>query len=475
MTHALKEAARLADCLHFEEALKILQETADPESKEEWNRLMARVLRGLYHSEEGCRYAREAGSDPKSCLELAKCLFADGKIREAGNLLQSLDGGNPSPDICFSLAAWLAETGDVEMGLDFLHRISVDSLPGGLLKMDCLVLSADLASFQEKTTDAFQIYNKALDETAACVPYNWQPLRRMLIIHNMADTMEQLEQPDEALCLYQDALREMEYQKQRDPHVTDLAGYELELLLSVANCYGNAEEFDTARQYLSRADSLLADYESRQLPYFKARRIYMEGLLQLNEGNDSQAADAFRQALDLQRDLCRQGRDKPEHAARSAYYLASVLSDAQSQQKLRLYAEAWPVFEKMSAKEPSFYLASLADIENERGRLSDCSASAQSHYLKAEKLYEQLLTNNPEDCLARESLLTAKINLFLLSPDAENADWLKSELLLLKKSDPNRLFLHTVTAWLHNSPDCPLELQSWLSDYLRDLGNPYDA
>lgn len=465
-----------ADRLHFEKALQDLEECRrENEEDPRWNRLMARVLRGLFFSHRALKHARKAGSDWQGRLELAKCLFACGEISEAGSRLHELAAEDPQPEVLTALAAWCGETGRVRQGRRILKELGTLNLKPGMLRMDQLILNADLASFEEETEEAFRYYHQALQETADCIPKNWQPLRRMLILHNMADTLEQLEQPDQALEVYRQALQEMSLQKRKDSHITDLSGYEMELLLSVANCFGNAQDFDQAAEYLGKAGKLMTALPPRQMEYFQARTWYISGLLALNEGRNTQAADCFEKALKLQEKLCLAGRDKPEHPARSAYYLASVLPDDQADRKLSLYEKAWPVFEQMQEKEPSFYLLGLADMENEKGRLSHDFKEAADHYRRALEFYQLILARQPDDQLARESQLATMANLYHLKSDASLARQIREGLISLRRKDPNWLFLQTITDFLLQSPESAQDFRKWLASFANTLENHCSA
>lgn len=462
-----------ADRLHFEVANRLLRECKETDDCQ-WNRLMARIQRGLFRQAEALEHAELGGSDPAGQLELAKCLFSAGRIQDAGRILETLMADAPDLKTCLAYAAYCGEIGQVRRARSILQSMDPESLPEGPDRMDWLILSADLASFEEKTEEAFTWYRRALDEVQRCIPANWQPLRRMLILHNMADTYEQLEQMLEAEEAYGAAMLEMRHQKLTDPQVTDLSGYFLELLLSVANCHGNMEEFEAAAEYLQQADSLFSQLPPRQKEYFAARRNYIGGLIALNEGKEDQARDLLDKALQLQTELCRNGKDKPEHLARTAYYLASVIPDDEWQQKLDLYSLAFPVFQSVQEKEPSFYLTSMADIENERGRLSLDPETARSHYEAAIRFYDQILSSHPDDRLARESRLAATVNLYTMEPDPDLEKRLKKELELLAAHDPNPLFLNTIVEYLADRRSEP-EFHDWMTDFSRRLPDPYDA
>lgn len=297
----IREVEHEADRLHFKSALQLLQKTRRTETDDtDWHRLMARILRGLSDSRAALDHARNAGTAPRAQLELAKCLFAAGQTEEAGQRLTAICTDSSDLAACLSLAAWCAEMGEVTRARNILQSSSLHQLPPGGLRMDWLILTADLASFEENMDTAFRFYRQALHETESCIPSNWQPLRRMLILHNMADSLEQMERPDQAMHLYRQALREMKQQHRTDGTVTDLSGYEAELLLSVANCLGNMEEYETAHGFLNKADRLLAGDPPRQKSYFHARRLYIGGLLALNESRNTEAAHLFEQAMTVQ-------------------------------------------------------------------------------------------------------------------------------------------------------------------------------
>ncbi len=234
------------------------------------------------------------------------------------------------------------------------------------------------------------------------------------------------------------------------------------------------EEYETAHEFLNKADRLLAGDLPRQKSYFHARRLYIGGLLALNESRNTEAAHLFEQALTVQKKLCLSGQDKPEHAARTAYYLASVLPDTETGRKLALYEEAWPVFEQMQEKEPAFYLSARAEIENERGRLSSDRSLGTRHYRYSVALYNQVLALHPEDSLARESRLAARVNLYLLSPCQDLENCIRKELTALQKQSGS-LFLDTVSAYLLHSGECSPAFHEWLTQFRQTLPSPYDA
>ena len=146
----IREVEHEADRLHFKSALQLLQKTRRTETDDtDWHRLMARILRGLSDSRVALDHARNAGTAPRAQLELAKCLFAAGQTEEAGQRLTAICTDSSDLAACLSLAAWCAEMGEVTRARNILQSSSLHQLPPGGLRMDWLILTADLASFEE--------------------------------------------------------------------------------------------------------------------------------------------------------------------------------------------------------------------------------------------------------------------------------------------------------------------------------------
>lgn len=456
------------DALHFERADALLSGFHENDGEEAL--LKIRALRGLYRFEEAMKVCLEhEGEGTAFDLERAKCLFALGKTKEARSLLETIE---PTDKVKLTLAALDGETGDVHRALERLETIREEGLDG-LDRMDFVLLQADLYSFEEKMNSSFWSYAKGLELTNSCVPKNWRSLRRMLIYHNMADAYEQMEQEEKALETYRMALTEMENQKKKDPSVTDLASYEIELLLSVANCFSNAEYAKEAKTYLKKAKALLPEMKPRQRDYFGARFHYIAGLIAMNAGQEPEAVFHFETAYHAQRELVKSGKDKREHVARSAYYLASLLMDEKSAKKLQLYQVATPIFKEVLEKEPSFYMASLADMENEQGRLAKTQEEALRHFDQAIEWYEKLLKRNPEDRLAMESLLVTRINRMALDPirDEEIVKEALKEILTEKDNVP---FIYSICAILEEQ-DHSRTFFSWFHDFEEGLPTEFDA
>lgn len=462
----IKKAQQEYEQLHFEKALQLLEkEEPRTENGVLW---LIRIKRALYEFDQAYELSR-THNEPDFVLERAKCLFASGKVKEASSLLETME---PTIPVRLCYAGVLSETGKVGEALSVLDAIDEDRL-AGFQFMDLLLLKADLYSFQEKTRSAFEYYEKALDHIDPCIPENWRSLRAMLIHHNMADTYEQLEQEDKAIELYETALGELTEQKKTDDTITDLASYEIELLLSAANCYGNNEQFEQARRYLDRAKGQFDQLLPLSRPYFTARIHYISGLIDMNDGKEEEAAFHLRKAFDEQRRLVRKGRDKREHLARTAYYLGSLLGDEEKEEKLRLFETACPLFEQVVEKEPPFYMAALADMANEKGRLASSGQEALQSYREAMGWYEKMLETDPEDALAYESLLVTRVNAMKYDPAAFE-EKVKCQLEFLRHDKENVPFVYSICDALL-AQDHSKNFFRWLRKYIDSLPAEFEA
>lgn len=456
----MDEIKEQLNALHFEKALELLNRKS---YTKESDLLRIRALRGVYRLEEALAISKNH-EERAFLLERAKCLFGLGRIEEAKTLLKKME---PDTNQILTLASLYGEIGEVQQAMVLLEQLDEKELCG-FVKMDLVLLKADLCSFQEKVDLAFHHYQHALMLVDECIPANWRSLRRMLIKHNMADTYEQLEQEEKAIEVYESALADMYEQRKIDDQITDLASYEMELLLSIANCFSNAQDFEQADHYLAMAQKKLSLLKKRSLPYFQARFSYISGLVFMNEEKE-EAVAYFRQAYDLQKLLVEQGKDKLEHLARSAYYLGSLLDDSKKEEKLRLFDVATPIFEQVVEKEPSFYMGAIADIENEKGRL----LGTIEHYDLAIDWYEKMLERNEEDVLAKESLIVTMINRMFLDPLSYEGK-IQRELEQLRMEKENIPFLYSICELLHQQ-DHSAFFFDWLYDFENLLPDQFAA
>lgn len=457
----IEEIEKEANALHFEKAWQLTLQEKEPSEK----LLIAksRILRGLGLFNEALVQA-EKTTTPQGKLELAKCLFAKGKIKEAKAVMEQIEP--PFAASILGNASLEAESGQVKMALKQLEKVDEHKL-SRLSYMDYLILLADLYSFDENEEKSFFYYGKALEQTAFCIPSNWQNLRKMLIYHNMADTCEQLEKMEEAIYYYTIGEEELKKQLMNDSSITDLSSYLIEFYLSVANCYGNADDFDKAEIYLKKAENTYKQQAPIQKEYFKARIHYIKGLIYMNDNLEEKAIEQFEKALKLQKELVKKGLDKEEHLARTAYYLGFLLPDNEISRKEDLFALATPIFKRVKEKEPSFYLSSLANMENELGRLNKDPEA----YKESIAIYERLLKERPDDLLALESLAVSEINLFNLSGVLDE-DRIKKELQQLKKMESMNLDL-LVGNLLHFLK--PSAFKDWLEDFASKINTPWNA
>lgn len=450
------EIQKSLNALHFQQALNAIH-TDTTLTSEQYHIYSSQALRALGKFHEALRHS-QAVNTPASQLETAKNLFGTGEITQSIQLLDTI----PTPQARLNLAGALAETGQVDKAANILDTLLPDRL-SSLEKMDALLLKADIASFQEKEDLAIDTYHEALCQADTLVPANWIPLRKMLIYQNLADTYEQMEEGPLAIQCYKEGYRQLQLQTQTDPHITDLSSYQIEFLLSMANCYGNQDEFKQARHYLNLAAQIFKQNPPIQKDYFQARLAYITGLIAMNDDQEEIARQLFEQAFTLQKQLTAKYQDKPEHLARTAYYLASLTNDLNT--KKQLYNIAIPIFEKVQAKEPTFYQSCLAETANELGRLEH-----DPHQLdKAIDLYEKLHHKDPDDLLTLTNLVIARINQANITGITSQTA-LKQELTQLKHIHAADLPV-LIQAACHAIPT----MQKWLEDFSDDLPALYEA
>lgn len=447
--------------LHFEEAYKMLIS-----SSLENPLLLSYCLRGLYRLPEALKYAGKV-FDSKGRLEQIKCLFALGRTDEAKKLAQDQYIHNPDNSLLLTYASLLGEIGEVKKALALLDQVDEEDLENAQLT-EFYVLKGDLLSFQEKNEEAFVNYDLALKTAENFEFPNWKALRLMLIHHNMADLYEQLENESLAIYHYEQAKKWMEVQKETDSSITDLSSYEIELLLSSANCFSNADEFQKAQSDLEKAKELFIQKPPYQKEYVKARIAYISALVKMNEDCPNKARTFFQEAFHAQKKLVEAGLDKKEHLARTAYYLASLTD--QKDKKAQLYDLAYPVFKSVIEKEPTFYLSCLGEIENERGKMETNPEAALDFYDKAIDWYSRLLKMHPLDLLAKESLLICRVNRFKIQQDS--FEKIQSGLKKLKEEDP--AFVDSLGRYmLHQNLN--LADQKWMESLLMSLPPLFEA
>lgn len=458
----MEEIKNALQQLHFEKALWLLQQNQlqDPI-------LFSQALRGLFRLSEALSYAQK-GVGTEGRMEEIKCLFAVGKIEEAQTILEELEP-HQQKKAAFQLlyASLLGEIGQVRLALKKLELLKEEELEGSA-QIEYHVLKADLLSFQEKNSQAFEEYERALHLSQDFIPENWRALRQMLIYHNMADLYEQMEEEDLARDYYDLAKEKLALQKRVDPLITDLSSYAIELLLSSANCFSNAEEFALAYRDLHLARELYQTDPPFQKEYVKARMAYISGLIFMNDGQEQKAEASFSKAFHQQKELVDKGLDKKEHLARSAYYLASLIEE--ENQKQALFELAGAIFRSVYEKEPMFYGSSLAEMENELGKMASNEKQAIVHYDRAIDGYKTILKDHPQDLFAKESLLVSRLNRLKYRKDQLST--IQKEMEELGPIDP--LFMTSIIDYIHQQEVEPAFLK-WLKAFEKKLPPTFDA
>lgn len=458
----MKKIKSALEQLHFEEALLLLEQSQRPDPL-----LFSQALRGLFQLPRALSYAKKSVG-VQGRMEEVKCLFALGKIEEAQAIMEKLEASQQEK-ASFQLlyASLLGEIGQVEQALKKLDLLKEEELEKSA-KVDYHVLKADLLSFQEKNSEALEEYNRALQESQRWIPENWRALRQMLIYHNMADLYEQMEEEKSAQAYYRLAKEKLLEQKKKDPSITDLSSYAIELFLSSANCLANGEEFALAYADLNEAIELYQKDPPFQKAYVEARIAYISGLIYMNDGQEQKAEHSFSKAFQLQKELVDKGLDKKEHLARSAYYLASLLDD--EKQKRELFELAGPIFRSVYEKEPMFYGSSLAEMENELGKMALDEKQALRHYDQAIEGYQSLLKTHPSDLLTKESLLVSRLNRWIYKKD--QLSMIQKEMEELGPIDP--LFMASIIDYLRTQ-EFDSAFFDWLDHFEKKLPPTFDA
>ncbi len=432
MTDRLSVMRGSLNRLHFEEAAAQLGElekqSLTAEETFELQLLKARLARGLYRNQEALAAAEKAqalAESPKqqerALLEAARGLHGTGKSHQGLEMLEKhlLHHPQARPDLLFYWLFLLAENGRVQEAQESVpelnRRLETERFENSMAEVEWLSFQGDLASYLEKPQEAVHYYQLARAKVDAFIPENWRPLRQAILYQNLADTREQEEAFSLALEAYETARTYLKEQEKRDPELSDLSGYWLELLLSLANMYAFSDAYEKADQVLEEARERLESRPPRQKDYYTSRWLFYSGLNDLYKGDaDSREAarKKLKQAWAMQSELVARGKDKKEHLGKTAYYLQSLLPDAPEYRKEQheLTLQAMEIFEELKEKDPAFYLSGLAGLWNDLGRLESEPAKALLAYEQSASAYQAYLQRYPADSFARQSLCIAWMN-----------------------------------------------------------------
>ncbi len=413
------------------------------------------------------------------CLRLCRLYTQTGHLKKASQFreqakadLERVQGKtNPAalrPLLAFYdlASAWLLyEQGKTSDALQTIQSFIagakyISSLQNALC--EAWTLQADLLSVLYSYPEAIAAYQKALECTDS-TPENWRPLRKALILNNLADVYEGAEDFENANRIYLDAMDQLD--RLKDEHIVDLSACHLEILLSFANCLIQQEEMDDSIQQLAhhpllnkkdRKTERTSDHASSHTAvslrdtlvdalldqaieiservewparlYWKSRIHYIEGLSALYqaESRPENPFPAFLQAwIDQKEFLLHSPVSSREYLGRVAYY-AAYSFDPKTVEAWRdrspfanvtqkeLYLCALDEFEKCAFKDPAFFGFTMASIQNELGTIAlkdGQKEDAKTEYEKAEQGFENAWKQDRDDLLALSSLCTAELNL----------------------------------------------------------------
>ncbi|UNT93058.1 hypothetical protein [Allobaculum sp. Allo2] len=214
------------------------------------------------------------------CLRLCRLYTQTGHLKKASQFreqakadLERVQGKtNPAalrPLLAFYdlASAWLLyEQGKTSDALQTIQSFIagakyISSLQNALC--EAWTLQADLLSVLYSYPEAIAAYQKALECTDS-TPENWRPLRKALILNNLADVYEGAEDFENANRIYLDAMDQLD--RLKDEHIVDLSACHLEILLSFANCLIQQEEMDDSIQQLAHHPLLNKKTAKRNAP-----------------------------------------------------------------------------------------------------------------------------------------------------------------------------------------------------------------
>lgn len=430
MENIRKQIRSAIDALHFKHAIELLNTISqDQKSAEDW------MLEGNCHAacyewtQAKKDYFRALSTNPskqerhKICLRLVSLYTHTGDFKQANQWYQDiLTESSPDQFDANQLYAGAIldyESGHLQDALNLLDELTQsNAVFSNRLRCEAWTLCGDLYSALGEFKPAVEAYSKAL-EFIKDYPANWQNLRKALVFNNLADIYEQFELYDQAEQVYLQAWDEI---KNVDDHdIFDLAGYQLELLVSMANFYTLIDETEQAKACLDEARIYVQQIEMPRALYWQSRIHYIDGLAELYTENPKY--NPFEKIYTAWKEQCEYLTHCPaaskEYLARAAYYAAycydETLEPNISQEEL--YLQALTEFKRCAFKDPKFFLFCIASIENELGNIEHVQNTnkAEQFYGQAIIDFEAYLKRWPEDQLAYISLTTAYLNNFCVA------------------------------------------------------------
>lgn len=308
------------------------------------------------------------------------------------------------------------EKGDLDKSLTLALKLADKGDPTlGKIRCESWTLAGDLYSAKGDLRKALDCYGHSL-QLLPFLPDSWRQLRKALILNNLADVYEQFEYFKEAAGVYAQAWKSV--MATEDDQIFDLAGYKLEILLSMANFYALKDDLAQAQEILNYAAPLAETIEQPLQLYWKSRIDYIGGLCELYSENPKY--NPFQKLFEAWKLQSRYLSVSPascrEYLARTAYYAAYCYDPkiAGKVTQKQLYEQALHEFEQCYFKDPKFFLFCIASVQNELGNLAsrDDPAQAYTRYAKAARSYTAYLNRWPDDLLAQSSLLAVLLNLF---------------------------------------------------------------
>lgn len=425
MTTIKHQIHHAIDILHFKEALALLN-TINPEQKDAEDWLHEGTCHAACYNWEQAKQALFKALEQKPtppiknriCLRLVSLFTQTGDFKQANKWYQEVLQEN-GPDTfdanCLYAGAILDyERGNLQGALDLVHEL-VHSKQKCSSKIRCeaWTLCGDLYSALGEFQAAVDAYEQSL-RFVPDYPANWQNLRKSLILNNLADIYEQFELYEQAERIYQQAWLAIEASD--DPDIFDLAGYRLEILVSMANFYTLIDETQQAKICLTKARLYAKQIEMPRALYWQSRIHYIDGLAELYTENPEY--NPFEKIFAAWQEQCEYLAHCPaaskEYLARAAYYAAYCYDEtlALDVTQEELYQQALAEFKRCSFKDPKFFLFCIASIENELGNLKHLknTVQAEEFYGQAIVDFENYIKRWPEDQLAYFSLTTAYLN-----------------------------------------------------------------
>lgn len=437
MKNIREEIRSEIDALHFKHAIELLN-TIPQEQKnaEDWlhEGMCYAACYEWAHAKED--YLKALASHPSKKqtnrirLRIVSLYTHTGDFEQANEWYQQVLNDSSTTEFdanrLYAGAILDYERGDLKGALDLVLQLAnTNDNAIGRLRCEAWTLCGDLYSALGEFKPAIDAYAKSL-RLLQYYPQNWRNLRKALILNNLADIYEQFELYDQAENIYQKAWHIIETME--DLHIFDLAGYQLEILVSMANFYTLVDETKQALDCLEKAKAYVCQIEMPRALYWQSRMNYIGGLAELYTENPqyhpfNKIFTAYKQQSEY---LTYCPAASKEYLARTAYYAAYCYDETQAEGVLQedLYQQALTEFKLCYFKDPKFFLFCIASVENELGNIEHIRNPQKAYQFYSQAIigFEKYLKRWPDDQLAYFSLTTAFLN-FLSVASQENLAW----------------------------------------------------